>query len=220
MYLSYLLKGISLANKHLPLLSIFILLNIPLYIVGQEGIPESIGILLVLLGIVAYFFSFSLSYCLPIFLAEKKSYEYKQVFNTVLKTIKRLLLPGLVLLILFLGIGIIYGVFILIIKNDFIHRILFALIIGIVSPIFLFSPLYFSLEKAGFVDSLLKSIRFNMKHISYALLLCLLNIGIYFLTSLLPLNLFGQFLNAIIYSYTYYILLASALFYFQNHNKK
>ncbi|MDA1316635.1 MAG: hypothetical protein O3B87_01270 [bacterium] len=222
-------KGFKLANNNLHLLGIGFVLSL-LY--SQEQLFTYPGIGLISFISVLLYFGYHLS--IPLFLdmrEKKKDLSFSNIVKTSLSNMKRSILPFIVL-IFFAGIMLVlYSVIAFLSSgngdleafltegNLFQGNQLLALLFYALSSFFIFSSIYFSIEKFGLFRSIIKSIQFSFRHLSFIMFVGLLYCISYLLSSTVydsiskPMNIL---LQIGIVEYIELILISSAYYcYFQ-----
>src|SRR3989344_783908 len=191
---SYFLNGFSFLNKNIEIyfvLIVLILIN-TLLPVQDKSI---IGLAFLLPSITLTVFQWGYNLSVPIFLVQKKSdkkLSYIYIRDTTVQTTKRLIVPALILAILFTLFIIIFIIVISAISNGDVEKIktinqqfqnwvqnpihLGLLPFSFIFALFSFFPIFFSLEKYGFIDSIKKSITFSFKNLRFVVLLLAINI--------------------------------------------
>lgn len=234
--LNYFSQGFTLANKsfevYLVTLILIVMSSINAFI-PKPPWPEAISTVYFIISTLLYF-GFSLS--TPVFLREKqhgKALNFRTVFLTTLQNTKRILLPGIVLFIIMIALGI-FSMFIIYTSNnkeqiiqslrsigtlngrDPISLISFAL-----TSFFVFTSFFFSLDNKNLLISIKNSIVTSFKHLSYILIIAVISIISTILVSFIPLDKpWLIFLKDSISSYIGFIIIASTLSYYQKVIKK
>lgn len=235
---NYFLKGFHLANRNLDiyLISIGIQFSLLLINVFRES---PLRIVLSLIILITAILSLSYQISIPKFLALKQQGEklaFHQIWSVVWKNANRLaaaLFVGFVLVVL-LTISLIIGIAISsppgetgsAIKNfstTLSNWNPFSLIIFTLSSIFMFTPIYFSVENQGVLTSMKKSVSLSFKHLNFILLLGIIVALDYTVIMLIKdpfqhlLGILGQALTMSINIYLAFIISASTLLFYQSH---
>ena len=222
-FIHFFVQGFSLANKSLDILFIYFFLSIPLLMNNT-----ALSFVFLLINI-----AFALS--IPQFLSNKvhkKHLGLNEIFNIVVSSTRRILLPAILLFFLF-GILVIifFGALAVIVHpteeqgmaffqgfaNGW-HPISLAPII--LFSFFQFTAFFFSLENNGIFASMKKSIVVSLKNLNYIALIIFFETISYSITTVIPKEGMGQLINITIGSYISLVITASTLFYYQNVIKK
>lgn len=230
----YFKKGLSLANKSWGLflfgLSLTLLASLP-DLMGDSSIKWTLQVI----GFLLIFVEFGFSFSLPLFLLgrqEGKAVDFSNIFSTLLRNTKRLILPLILIGIVFVVIAVLS--FLLVVQFvyggnfNFMQNtsqgfsawnFLFAFLIGLFSFI-TFAPIYFSLEKNGLFNSIKKSISLSVKHLDFIIILFVISAPT-FLISVLFLNNYQSFwqlfLRSVVYQYEALLITAASLIFYQSH---
>lgn len=243
--IQYFFKGFSLANISLDVLLIGLFLPL-LYLFLNSFIQNTIlGKVLFILSFVLVFINIVFLLSLPVFLIQKqqkKALDYGQIIGVILKNIRRILFPIILLAVFFVLIFSAVMLIILFIHTlislrlnsgkseeeitSFIqnlgkgwHPILIMPIVAI--SFFEFTSFFFSLENNGLLSSIKKSINAAFNNLHYISIVILINIISYSINSFIPIQTFwGQLVRMVLGGYISLVLTASSLFYYQNVVKK
>lgn len=230
-------RGFWLTNKSISLFLIVLTLSL----LGEmpdllgnspaKSISQVIGFLLVIVQIGFYF-------SLPIFLVNKqqgKTIFFSKMLLITLKNAKRLILPSIimfasvflvVILSFFLLAQFAFGGDYNFMQSSrlgfYVWNIIVALIVGLFSFL-TFAPIYFSLEKNSFLNSVKKSISFCLNNFNFFLIIFIVSVFTLLITTLLFndfQNPYHLFIRNILANYEYILLAAASLIFYQNRTAK
>jgi len=236
----YFLKGFNLVNRNIEIYIFSAALSCIIYIFPhQRGL---INLILFLPRIFLLFLSVGYSLSIPIFLVKKQNkinVDLNFIWNQSLSTAIRIILPFIVygfifLILLFFYIGIVLqlsGVDVtkssgiiegmkLIIQRPYIY----FLPISWIGVLFVFFPMFFTLEMNGFHSSVKKSIIMSFQNLKFAFILWLVGYLVLILLSVIfpinnipvnsSFNIYRILFNLCI-NYTQTVITASILLYYQ-----
>lgn len=227
----YFLKGFSLTNQSFDIFIIALFFGSLIYLPDlSENLQVDLlyGLLLLIL------MGFNLS--LPVFLLQKQQRQklnYGEMLQVITNSIKRLLIPAVILFVVFILLFIISAVLVGLFLQpsnsqvtNFFQNIgqpgaqpIFMLLI--VPLTFLaFTPFFFSLENKNLLISIRQSIQVSFKNLYFVGILMVINIIYYFLIRFLPGDFWGQAVTTVLAGYTTLFLTASTLFYYQTRVQK
>ncbi len=239
--INYFQQALILVNKNLDIYLIGISL-ILINFLNQLSLPSSVQGVLSLLNLVLFFINLGFFLSIPVFLLWKREnkFTYRVLFDTVLKNTRRIIVPG----ILFLVISTIIGIILLITyavttvepgtqvqpldiekATNFLSSwspviIIISVLFSIISSLFIFTPIYFSVEGNGFFKSIIKSLSFSSKHLDFIFAIILVGLGTSFILRLLPIQeLWGLLLSLVVSQYIGLIMIAAALLFYKNQNQ-
>ena len=220
--IQYLKDGFTLANNNLSLFVIGFLLSLLFYHSEIMTYPGSEALSFVFVFI---YIGYHLS--IPLFLSIKQA-KKKLPFSDILKTsfinLKRSLMQIILLTLLFMGIIIFVYMMMSFISNgncDFLAFIqqgtnqLFAVLFYGLLSLFIFTSIYFSIEKVGFFRSTIKSIKYSFQHVSFIVIVGILYIISYVLSAYIydsiskPINIV---LQSGLFDYMELVLVSSAYY--------
>lgn len=190
-------------------------------------ILTAIGLLLLPISIGFYM-------SIPIFLVDKQQGKSLRLINILVLTLqstKRLIIPGILLLLLFIALGILVYVFIVVVLysgnfNIFSEEVpdsfnkwnIWILLFTGIFAFFSFTPIYFSLEKNGLFNSITKSLEFSLKHLKFIAVLALISWAFYSVNTLLPpiSKQFQLLIQTLLGTYEVILLTAIPLVFYQS----
>lgn len=227
-------KGFALTNRSWVLLLIglfFSLFSILQVFLDNPPITR----ILVAVGLLLFPISIGFYTSLPAFLVDKQQGKPLRLINILavtLQSTKRLIIPGILLVLLFLILGIFVYAFMVVViydgnwaifseevQGDFDKwNIWMMLSIGLVA-FFSFTPIYFSLEKNGLFSSIAKSLDFSLKHLNFIAIIILIS-WIFYSINTLPLSLpiskqFQSLMQTLLGAYEAILLTAIPLVFYQ-----
>lgn len=233
--LNYFLEGFRLANRSLEIYFILLILSL-LYFYGTSFPNQPLSLVYSILSFIIFVISVSFSLSVPVFLIQKQqgnALSIPSLLSTTMVNTKRIILPGILIftiLIMFLiATFILIGILLHPTSTQIAHFFQnfdpawnpVVLILVIIFPFFVFTPLFFSLEKKGLLISIKHSIATCFKHLPYLILVIAIDVLSYSLNNLLPItDIGGSYLKSIISLYISFVIATSTLLYYQKRIKK
>ena len=230
-------NGFSLTNHSLDLWLINLSFNTltSSFLNLKDKITSQNSILFLIIPFCTLLLNLSYNLSLPIFLQQKlsgKKLNYQELFKVVVTNAKRIVLPVIVLLVLFMMFVLLLALFIMVFFNPSTEYLLelkqylknsdgnpFFVLSTILLSLFTFTPFFYSLENITLLTSLKKSVVMAFKNSRFIIVIVFINIVIGFLRSLIQANfLFRNIFGTLLISYINLIITASALFYYQSHD--
>ena len=235
---NYFLKGFALANQNLDIYFIGVGLTFIGFIANLFA-SSPIGFLSRITWFILLFLNLGFSLSIPLLLSLKQQsghLNFQTARTIIFQNTKRIFLPGIYLMILF---AILYVVFLGWLLSSFTqpHETIssvssisqqflknwspYFMLWCVFFAFFTFSPIYFSLENNGVLDSIKKSVLLSFKHLPYILMLSIvffINYSIISLISNLIQNPFGQILVLFISQFATLLVSATTLIYYQNNH--
>ena len=239
--MKYFLQAFIIVNKSLDLYLIGISL-ILFSLLSQLNLPVGIQSILSFINIALMFILISFTLSIPVFLLWKKEnkFTYLTLKNTVIKNTKRIIIPGIIFFVLFttaaMVLLIIYAVTTVgsgdqvqptNVERDIASAVNFLtgwspimiiilVLFSIITSLFIFTPIYFSIEGKGLINSAIDSVSFSFKNLGFIFLVILISLLNGFILRLLPpQELWAQFLTLILSEYVAFIMIASAFLFYQ-----
>lgn len=235
---NYFRSGFKLANKNILIYLIGLVLSLTSFL---DNVTRN-----TLLNILSLFFLFIIAayeMSIPVFLVQAqkdKALGFNNLLKTVFKQAKRLVLPAIILLIaipvifIFLvlivlfatgGRGIEQGQIAVAIQNMInymrVWNPAYVLIVSLYS-LFVFVPIYFSLEEKGVFTSMVRSVVFGSKHLNFLLLVILIQSLSSFISYNIPVltgnTAITMFAKGAWAQYINFIVLIASLLFFQDKN--
>lgn len=229
---NYFISGFQLLNKVFLVFvvaALFELVNLFLSLAEPTN-PTAILPLHMLVVILSMTFSF----IAPLYFIKyqkDKSISLDQIFNIYKENIRHTFVPVVSLIaLMFLSILVVVGPFIGVMNMGLkqIENTPFYIVLQILNPVllltlfifylFMFTPIFFNIEKLSIFESLKKSVLTSLKNLKFLwaviLIIFLSNFVILYVPSqILP----GQILKTVLLSYINFIVTASALIYYQKN---
>jgi hypothetical protein len=229
---SYFIKGFSLANHSLVICLLGIGLSLIHFfanyfsglLLGNHTELNHGKIVVPLISFISIFFIIGYSMSVPLLLTfrqKAKPLDFNNFWAIILKNTKRMILPLILICLLTGALFITLSLAI----NNFDKQLnnwnFFLLILACVSALFAFVPIFFSIENIGFITSTKKSLSFSFRHLSFLLILILINALNYtFLTFLRTLIKypFSTLISTAIGEYINFVIAASTLLFYQKYH--
>jgi hypothetical protein len=223
----YFVNGFALANQSLDILLIDIVLVIP-SLIGMYVENAILGKAISLISYILVFIGFVFTLSIPVFLVYKQRKEvltYKEIFDVVVKNIRRMIFPTIVCFLLLTVLMIILVAILLATKvisppdfsaSDEVQHVIPIAFIFVLS-FFEFTSFYFSLEYNGFFTSMRKSLVAAFNNLRYIAPVILCGVASYVIFTFLSTGtLWGDLLRSVIGLYISFVVIASSLSYYQD----
>lgn len=194
-------KGFALTNRNWALFLIGLFFSLFSYSANFLETSPIKGIL-VAMGLLLLPISIGFYTSIPAFLVDKQQGKPLRLINILVLTLqstKRLIIPGILLVLLFLVLGIFVYIFMVVVvydgnwaifskevQGDFEKWNIWMMILLGFFAFFSFTPIYFSLEKNGLFSSIAKSLDFSLKHLNFIAVIILISWIFYSINALLP----------------------------------
>lgn len=242
--IQYFLNGFSLTNRSLDILLINLFLFLPLLkptlLINYTQNSIFGAVLLLLAAFLLAFISIGFLLSIPVFLVQKqqkKALDYRHLGGVVIKNTRRIILPGVLLLVLLAVTLILLAILIEIFLHpnpsskeitSFFQSIgkgwyLIFFILLVVITFFEFTSFFFSLEHDGLFSSMKKSISVAFNNLHYISIVILISIIYSLIISFVPIGTFwGQWrlVRMFLDGYISLAVISSSLFYYQNVIKR
>lgn len=225
--LNYLSKGIQLTNKSIDILLIGVVIS--LFTMFPSFYTDlTVNSLLLIISLILVFLQIGYFMTTPIFLVEKqheKILTIQHLWTITLQSTKRLILP--IILFIFFVIILTFVIASIIVVNgtNSIERYInslqglnpIAFILTSIFSFFIFTSIYFSIEKKGVFGSMKNSIIFSFENIKFIILVIVINSLTYIILGNIPTkNEFVLVLSTILEMYISFIVTATALVFYQS----
>lgn len=242
----YFLNGFSFFNKNIEIYLVLVALNLVTTLLPVQA-KSIFGLIFLLMSIVVTVFQQGYTMSVPVFLAQKKNgknLSYKYIRDITLQVTKRLIVPALIFALLFVLYIIAFIIVASAISNGDVEKMkainqqlqnwirhpnyLGILPFSLIFSFFSFFSIFFSLKKYGFISSIKKSITFSFKNLRFVILAFLISIvSGYVIRAVVPGTLlesqvglkWWSFLYQSLSMYPSLVVTASALLYYQDHQK-
>lgn len=222
-----LIKGFTFAYKNIDLFLIgFILVILNIALTFQKSIPLR-NVISILISLVEFGYSFSI----PLFLnyrRQKKELNKNTLISTTWKNTKRLIGPSILLYVGLIGLLMIISIIFIVINkgqnqigeltNLLFNSPVVPIVFSIITPISVFTSLFFSLDNDSFFTALSKGIWYSIKNpIMYTIFFAFIFIFSFSQRFIDITNPFVDGIYAGLNGYLIFILTNSALLYLQKN---
>jgi len=243
--MKYFQQAFILVNKSLDIYLIGISLSL-VGLLSQLNLPISIQSILSLVNLALIPISISFTLSIPILLLWKQEnkFTYSTLKDTVLKNIRRIIIPSIILFILFSIAATILLITYAVttvgtgdqaqpinVEKDIENAASFlsgwspimiaiSVLFSIVTSLFVFTPIYFSVEGKGLIKSAINSVGFSFKNLSFIFLVIIIWLLNSLIIGLLPIQeLWAQFLTLVVSEYVVFVTMAAALLFYKTNNQ-
>lgn len=235
LFTQYVAPGVSLSTRSLDIYLFIVILSFIeslLSLITNTGIKDAAAIITL-----PFIFGYYLS--LPrLFIAKQhgKNVGISYIWPIVLVNTRRMILPAaglfiilMVLLFLFVIAGFFYYEYIGYYDMNSAAELMgkqalyfLFLIYYVASSLFVFAPIYFSIENQKLFAALSSSVQLSLQHIHFVcIIICfnLLSFGIMRIASIVTTQnfLFGKIISTLAGEYVILLIAATALYYYQHH---
>ena len=233
--IKYLADGFRVANKTLDLFVISFLFTLPTFFpLPKSGWGTLFGVLRIVIGLLSIGFSLSIP-SLLLLKQKQKTTDYRQMIRVTIKNSRRILIPFIVFCVLF---------FVLFFATVIVLQLVFrptasettaiikniadygkgwqptSLLLISVTTLFIFTPIFFSVESWGFLASLKQSLFFSFKNGHFVVMMILFNIAAYTIGSFIPLGTMPEILVKVALSqYFTLVQMCTTLLYYRKANR-